>query len=248
MNTLPPLPAIQIQQVSFSYPHTATLTLDKINLTIQPREFIGIIGPNAGGKSTLIKLILGLLQPQSGQIRLFGKPPAQQRRLLGYVPQYPAFARDFPIRVEQMVLLGRLTNHPRWRGFSAQDREIAHQALAEVDALPLAKRPIAALSGGQLQRVLLARALACEPQILILDEPTANIDLRAENDIFDHLQHLNSRMTIVVVSHDIAFISSFVTRVACLNRTLICHTPDAINSAVIQALYGSGINRVIHHH
>lgn len=241
-------PVIGINQVSFTYPTAKVRALESIQLEIQAREFIGIVGPNAGGKSTLMQLILGLLQPQTGTITVFGKSPLQSRRQIGYVPQYPKFARDFPILVEQMVLLGRVTNQPLWRGFSPQDRAIAHQALLEVEADNLAKRPISALSGGQLQRVLLARALACEPQILILDEPTANIDLRVENDIFDHLQKLNERMTILVVSHDIAFISSYVTRVACLNRTLVCHATDAIEGATIQALYGKSVSRVAHQH
>jgi zinc transport system ATP-binding protein len=131
---------------------------------------------------------------------------------------------------------------------SGADREAVRRALAEVEADDIAKRQIGSLSGGQLQRVLLARALVGEPRILILDEPTANIDQRLESEIFDLLKVLNERMTILVVSHDIAFISRYVTRVACVNRTLVCHRTDAINGAVIQELYGEPVRMIAHSH
>ncbi|HPQ94766.1 MAG TPA: ATP-binding cassette domain-containing protein, partial [Thiolinea sp.] len=158
--------------------------------------------------------------------------------------------RDFPISVEQVVLLGRLgAGRGRMPGFfSSADRSAAYQALQEVEADDLAHRQIGALSGGQLQRVLLARALVAQPEILILDEPTANIDMRLESDIFDELKRLNQRMTILVVSHDIAFISSYVHRVACLNRTLVCHETSTIQGDMVQALYGGEVRRVEHHH
>jgi zinc transport system ATP-binding protein len=211
-------------------------------------EFMGLVGPNAGGKSTLLKLILGLLRPQSGRIRVLGAAPEEARRRVGYVPQYPSFQRDFPISVEQVVLLGRLGSTPSLGWYRRADREAALHALAEVEAADLARRRIGTLSGGQLQRVLLARALVGEPQILILDEPTANIDQRAEGDIFDLLAMLNARLTILVVSHDIAFISSYVDRVACLNRTLVCHRTDAIDAELIHQLYGEAVRSVAHRH
>lgn len=133
-------------------------------------------------------------------------------------------------------------------GFTKADRQAARDALAEVEAADLAGRQIGSLSGGQLQRVLLARALVCEPAALILDEPTANIDLRLESDIFDLLKRLNARMTILVVSHDVGFISSYVTRVACVNRTLVCHRTDAIDGQVIKQLYGGQVRMVAHRH
>ena len=132
--------------------------------------------------------------------------------------------------------------------YSKADRQAAHGALEEVEAADLADRQIGSLSGGQLQRVLLARALVSEPSVLILDEPTANIDLRLESDIFDLLKRLNARMTILVVSHDVGYISSYVTRVACVNRTLVCHRTDAIDGEVIQELYGEPVRMVAHRH
>jgi len=287
---------IRVWDLSFAY--GAASVLEGVNLEVGAGEFLGIVGPNAGGKSTLLKLILGLLEPQAGRIRVLGRPPAAASHLIGYVPQYPSFPRDFPISVEQAVLLARLGNtegpHPdlhgrsspastegggrapqspslgpragrprgadsreglaawlaglRPGGYGRADRAAARQALEEVEAGDLARRRIGSLSGGQLQRVLLARALACEPRILILDEPTANIDQRLEGDIFDLLRRLNARLTILVVSHDIGFISSFVGRVACVNRTLICHRTDAIDGHIIQDLYGEAVRMVAHRH
>ncbi len=239
-------PIISIQDVSFSY--TGPGVLDGITLEIEDGEFLGVVGPNAGGKSTLLKLILGLLEPVNGSVTVLGKEPQMVSRQIGYVPQYPAFSRDFPITAGQVVLMGRLGNSGWLGGYSREDHDIAHQAMVETEVDELAKRQISTLSGGQLQRVLVARALACEPRILILDEPTANIDMRVETDIFDLLKQLNQRMTIIVVSHDVGFISQYVDRVACLNRTLVCHQTSCIDGEVIDELYGSHVHMVEHVH
>lgn len=240
--------------MGFSY---GTLpVLGDVSLQVEAGEFLGIVGPNAGGKTTLLKLILGLLVPRTGRILVLGERPHVARRRLGYVSQYPSFPRDFPITVEQAVLLGRIScRHGSSRltafvpgGFGKADRQAARMSLQEVEAADLAGRQIGSLSGGQLQRVLLARALVSEPSILILDEPTANIDLRLESDIFDLLERLNARMTILVVSHDVGFISSYVTRVACVNRTLVCHRTDEVDGQIIQDLYGEHVRMVAHRH
>jgi zinc transport system ATP-binding protein len=237
---------IRIEGLRFSFGPAPVL--QDVDLQVSEGEFLGLVGPNAGGKSTLLKLILGLLRPQSGLIQVLGTSPKEARRRLGYVPQYPGFQRDFPISVEQVVLMGRLGLSPGLGWYRHADREAAHRALTEVEAADLARRRIGTLSGGQLQRVLLARALVGEPKILILDEPTANIDQRLEGDIFDLLAALNARLTILVVSHDIAFISSYVDRVACLNRTLVCHRTDAIDGDLIHQLYGEAVRLVAHRH
>jgi zinc transport system ATP-binding protein len=239
-------PVIDLAGVGFSYGDCPVLT--DVSLAIAAREFVGLVGPNAGGKSTLLKLILGLLVPQAGRIRVLGTTPREARRRLGYVPQYPSFPRDFPISVEQVVLMGRLGLGPGLGWYRAADRAAACRCLAEVEALDLAARRIGTLSGGQLQRVLLARALVSDPQVLILDEPTANIDQRMEGDIFDLLARLKSRLTILVVSHDIAFISGYVDRVACLNRTLIPHGTDAVDADLIHRLYHADVRAVVHSH
>jgi zinc transport system ATP-binding protein len=245
---------IDIQSLNFSYGSVPTLS--GIDLRVADGEFLGIVGPNAGGKSTLLKLILGLLRPQTGRVTVLGRASSVASRLLGYVPQYPSFSRDFPITVEQVVQLGRLGLGKKdggWHGLwpsraSVADREAVHRALEEVEAGDISRRQIGSLSGGQLQRVLLARALVGDPRILILDEPTANIDQRLEGEIFDLLRMLNERMTILVVSHDVAFISRYVRRVACINRTLVCHNTDAIDGAVIQELYGENVRMIAHSH
>jgi len=239
-------PAIEVTDLSFSY--GGPPVLERVNLSVPDGEFLGVVGPNAGGKSTLLKLLLGLLQPQRGRLRVLGQTPCQARTHVGYVPQYPAFARDFPVSVAQVVLTGRLGRGSLWGGYRRQDRAIAARVMAETEVAPLAGRRIETLSGGQLQRVLVARALACEPRMLILDEPTANIDQRMETDIFDLLKELNGRMTILVVSHDVAFISHYVHRVACLNRTLMCHRTEDIDGRTIQELYGEDVRMVAHSH
>ncbi|MCU0766033.1 MAG: ABC transporter ATP-binding protein [Gammaproteobacteria bacterium] len=238
--------AIALDGVTFAY--GATRVLEDVSLEVPEGEFLGIVGPNAGGKSTLLKLILGLLEPTAGRVRVLGRAPAEARHELGYLPQYPAFARDFPVTVGQVVLTGRLGRRRLLGGYGARDREMARWAMTRTEVADLAGRRIGTLSGGQLQRVLLARALACEPKILILDEPTSNIDQRVESDIFDLLRGLNRHITILVVSHDIAFISAYVHRVACLNRTLICHRTEAIDGGVIRDLYGGDVRRVAHSH
>jgi len=239
-------PAIEISGVSFAY--GVVPVLEDVHLTVPAGEFLGVVGPNAGGKSTLLKLILGLLEPGAGRIRVLGRRPQAASPQVGYVPQYPAFARDFPVTVEQVVLTGRLGRGRLFGGYRAEDREMARWVMTQTEIADLAPRRIATLSGGQLQRVLVARALACEPGILILDEPTANIDMRVESDLFDLLRVLNERMTILVVSHDVAFISAYVRRVACVNRTLLCHPTEAIDGQVIQDLYGSHVRHVAHAH
>jgi zinc transport system ATP-binding protein len=235
---------IAIHNVSFDYGELPVLKA--INLKVEAEEFLGLVGPNGGGKSTLLKIMLGLLSPRQGHVEVLGKPPKVGRLAVGYVPQFAAFRRDFPVSVEETVLMGRLGRTGLLGGYSREDRRIARQAMERTEVQALARRSVGTLSGGQLQRVLIARALATDPQILILDEPTANIDLRAETDIFDLLKDLNAHLTIVVVSHDIGFISQYVGQVACLNRTLLCHRTSGITGDVIEQLYGMPVRMINH--
>lgn len=238
--------SVDVRDLAFSY--GGSVVLEGVNLQVADGEFIGLVGPNAGGKSTLLKLILGEFEPLAGSVRVFGRSPARARGKIGYVPQYPSFDREFPITVEQVVLLGRLGLGRPLGGYRRGDREVVRRVMTETEVADLASRPIGALSGGQLQRVLLARALACEPRLLLLDEPTANIDMRVENEIFDLLKLLSARMAIIVVSHDVAFVSGYVRRVACLNRTLMCHETAAIDGRLINELYGADVRMVEHRH
>ncbi|HYW04889.1 MAG TPA: ABC transporter ATP-binding protein [Gammaproteobacteria bacterium] len=237
-------PVIALRNVSFSF--DGPPVVEDVTLEVQRGEFLGVIGPNGSGKSTLLRLILGLMQPDTGAITVLGRPPKAARRAVGYVPQFTTFARDFPISVEGTVLMGRL-GRTRWLGaYSATDRSRARRAMEETEIGALAARPLASLSGGQLQRVLIARALACDPEILLLDEPTANVDLGVERSLFDLLRAFNRRMTIVVVSHDVGFISEYVERVACLNRTLVCHRTAELTGEAIQELYGRPVHLIRH--
>jgi zinc transport system ATP-binding protein len=237
-------PVITLENCSFAY--SGVPVLEDVSLEVEEGEFLGLVGPNGAGKSTLLKLVLGLLAPDTGRLSVLGAPPVRSCGAIGYVPQFASFRRDFPITVEETVLLGRLGKTRALLGYRAQDRALARRTMEEAGVAELAARPLEALSGGQLQRVLIARALASEPRILLLDEPTSNIDLRAEVDIFDLLKELNARMTVVVVSHDIAFISQYVTRVACLNRTLLCHTASPISGEIIERLYGAPVRMIRH--
>lgn len=240
-------PVIELNDVWYRFDEGPPV-LEGVDLCVGDKEFIGVVGPNAGGKSTLLKIILGLYHPFKGRVRVLGAPPARVRGRIGYVPQYPTFARDFPTDVMHAVLMGRLGSTRFLGGYSDADRASAREAMEEMEILPLAGRHIDTLSGGQLQRVLVARALVCDPRILLLDEPTANIDQRGETDIFDYLKEFHRRMTIVVVSHDVGFISRYVERVACVNRTLICHDTADIDGRTIQELYGADVQMVAHSH
>ncbi|CAH9019125.1 metal ABC transporter ATP-binding protein [Candidatus Nitrosacidococcus sp. I8] len=237
---------ISIRDICFSY--NGPLVLDHINLEIYSGEFLGIIGPNGGGKSTLLKIILGLLTPLSGYISVLGLLPKKGKSVIGYVPQHNSFTDNFPITVESVVLQGRLGKTRIIGNYTQKDREIAQQAMTQVEILGLSKRSLSDLSGGQHQRVLIARALTMEPEILILDEPTAHVDVRLEEDFFRLLQTLNKKMTIIVVSHDIGFISRYVNRVACLNQTLVCHETAAISGKIIDQLYGTRVRIIDHIH
>jgi zinc transport system ATP-binding protein len=237
-------PIIILDGVSFRY--NELTVLEDICLTIRDKDFLGIVGPNGSGKSTLLKLILGLLAPQQGTIEVFGSSPAEARLKIGYVPQFATFDRNFPISVLNTVLQGRLGKTRMLFGYTRQDREAARQALSEVEILDLEQRPLTALSGGQLQRVLIARALTCNPEVLILDEPTAHIDPRVEEGVFELLKRLNARLTVIVVSHDVGFVTRYITRVACLNRRLVCHPAADLTGKMIQELYGGPLKVVQH--
>ena len=237
---------IKICDLDFSY--GGPTILENIQLDIEEKEFVGMVGPNGSGKTTLLKIILGLLKPDKGSVEILGKPPHQSVKEIGYMPQFTPFSRNFPITVEETVLMGRLGKTSKIGLFGKADKELAAESMEAVEVINLRNRPIGSLSGGQLQRVLIARALTCNPEILILDEPTANVDMKVEKDIFDLLKKLNEKITIIVVTHDIGFISQYITKVACINRTLICHPTSQLTGETIEKLYGTHVHMVHHHH
>lgn len=237
---------IKIKNLDFSY--GGPKILENIEIDIQRNEFIGMVGPNGSGKTTLLKIIMGVLTPDKGTVKILDNPPSQSVQEIGYMPQFTPFSRDFPISVEETVLMGRLGKTSSIGFYNNADKRAAEKAMNDVEILDLRKRVIGSLSGGQLQRVLIARALTCEPQILILDEPTANVDMKVEKDIFDLLKQLNEKITIIVVTHDIGFISQYIDRVACINRTLICHPTSELTGETIEKMYGAHMHMVHHHH
>lgn len=241
-------PVIEFENVSFSF--NGPTVLESVDLTVQKGEFLGVVGPNGSGKTTLLRLVLGLLEPDRGRVRVLGGTPDEIRHRVGYVPQFARFRHDFPLSVEQMVLMGRLGPGIGLGGWRRQDRAAARRAMDELEIGDLAQRPIATLSGGQLQRALIARALTSEPEVLLLDEPTANVDFRLEERLFDQLKALTEHCTVLVVSHDVGFISRFVSRVACVNRRVETHTPAEMTGDTIESLYGAPVQMVhrAHHH
>ncbi len=223
-----------------------TLALEDINLTIEHNDFLGIIGPNGGGKTTLLKIVLGLLEPSRGRVSVMSKRPRSARGAIGYVPQHSMFDREFPISVWEVALMGRHTHTGLLRRFSAEDRDVARRALDTVGMLERSERQMGKLSGGEQQRVLIARALSSEPELLLLDEPTASVDATMQTQFYDLLDELKQRMAIVLVSHDISALSVHVDKIACLNRQLFHHGSPEIESGVLEATYKCPIQMIGH--
>ena len=235
---------IKIDKVDFSY--DGDLILKDITLAVNEGDFLGVVGPNGSGKTTLLKIILGLIQPIRGKVRVFGKPPEHSRHFLGYVPQHTDLDSSFPISVTDVVLLGRLGKAPLLGGYRKTDRQAAEEAMQEVEIYNLRNQRFGALSGGQKQRVLMARALVGKPDLLLLDEPTTSIDGRVEQDIYELLKKINEKVTIVLISHDLGFISAYVNRVACVNRSISCDRTENITGDVIEACYSGPVHMLKH--
>jgi len=238
-------PAIALENVSFSYARHPVL--DEVTLTVPKGDFAMVVGPNGGGKTTLIKLILGLITPTSGRVTIFGEKPQSAWNQVGYMPQYTHVDMAFPVSVLDVVLMGRLTHSRRWR-YTKNDREAARHALSEVGLPDKEKKPFSNLSGGQRQRVLIARALCSNPSLLLMDEPTANVDPAAEASLFELLSKLNNRMTILVVSHDLGFVSKVVKSVICVNKKVLVHPTSDLDGTLINQIYGGDLRMVRHDH
>jgi zinc transport system ATP-binding protein len=239
-------PVIALEGVTFSY--DGSPVLEDVHVEVDREDFACIVGPNGGGKTTLLKLVLGLLQPARGKVRVFGVAPAEARARMGYVPQSYAYDAQFPVRVLDVVLMGRV-HQSRWLGpYTRADKEAAAEALRQVKILDLRHRPLASLSGGQRQRAVIARALISQPELLLLDEPTASLDLAFETELYALLAELNKRMTVVMVSHDVGFVSGFISKVICVKRSVVVHPTSEITGEMIQEMYGSDVRMVRHDH
>ena len=234
---------VRLRDISFAYDHTPVLR--HVNLTVRSREAACVVGPNGGGKTTLFKLILGLVHPDAGEIEVFGGPPQSARGRIGYVPQRVDFDPLFPVTALEVVLMGRLGRRLAGR-YSESDKKAAFKALERLDAVELAERHFAALSVGQRQRILIARALCGEPDLLLLDEPTANIDAIVEEKLYGILDSLRSQMTILMISHDLAFVSSIFDKVFCVHGDVVIHPTTDVSDETIKKIYG-GEFRVVRH-
>ena len=212
---------IEIEGISFGY--QKELILRDINLKVEQEDFLAIIGPNGGGKSTLLKLILGMHKPKKGTIRVLGSQPCDKLSSIGYVPQNTNINTDFPIKVIEVVMMGHVGGKRPLFGYGKDEKACAMGALKQVGMEEFAEYKIGSLSGGQRQRVMIARALCAHPSILILDEPTSSIDVKGQRDIYELLKVLSQSITVIVVSHDISVILEYANKVAHINRTLSYH-------------------------
>jgi len=211
---------LNIKDLSFSY--SKDKVLENINLAIEDKDFLAIIGPNGGGKSTLLKLILSIEKADSGSIEIFGNSISRDIKNIGYVPQNTNVNTEFPIKVIDVILMGHIPSIFSF-GYSKQEISSATQALKQVGMEQFLDKKIGDLSGGQRQRVMIARALSTNPKILFLDEPTSSIDVDGQKLIYDLLKKLNETITIVVVSHDISIILGYANKVAHINKNIVFH-------------------------
>jgi zinc transport system ATP-binding protein len=225
---------IKADNLSFQYEETPIL--ENVSFVIRPGEFIGIFGPNGGGKTTLLKLLMGFLKPQKGTLEILGESPKHAREKIGYVPQISHLDRQFPITVLEVVMMGCLDKSP-WRSHTPEAHEKARHALDEVGMLDFQNHAFGTLSGGQAQRVLIARALVSEPSILLLDEPTASVDASAEESIYRLLEQLKGTMTIIMVTHDLQVMMQKVDRFICVHRQVTAYSQAQVCDHFAQGLY-----------
>lgn len=226
---------VDLQDVCFAYQDASVL--HNVNCKIHAGEFIGVIGPNGGGKTTLLKLIMGFLAPTNGKVVLFGQSPKNVFQKIAYVPQTTRFDKQFPISVMEVVLLGRLSHLPWYGIYSSADKKAAVEALEKVGLANFADRSFGTLSGGQAQRVLIARALASNPSLLLLDEPTASVDANAQAEIYALLNKLKGNITILMVTHDLNVAIEHVNKLICVQRTAAMMTPQEVCEHFAMGLY-----------
>jgi len=241
---------LKLQSVSAGYDEK--IVLKEINLIVKETDFVGIIGPNGGGKTTLLKVILGILKPVSGEIL----PDGNDRCIIGYLPQINQIDNKFPIQVKEVVLSGLLSHKKIFGRYNKENRGQADELMSQMGILHLKNKNIGELSGGQLQRVFLCRAIISDPQLLILDEPDTYVDSSFEGELYEILDQLNKRMAIIIVSHDVGTICSHVKTIACVNQTLCYHDSNIISQEQLKAYncpidlitHGEVPHRVLKHH
>ena len=241
----PPATAdIEARDVCFLYGEREAL--HNVSFQVPHGAFVAVVGPHGGGKTTLVRLLLGDLEPTFGEVRVLGATPREAARSVGYVPQQMAFDTAFPVTVRDVVLIGAAARR-RFGGFTRAERARADEALEHVGLPGLGPRPFPALSGGQRQRVLVAQALVADPRMLFLDEPTANVDPETEAGIYELLADLNRDRTVLVVSHNLSVVTSHATHVLCVNRTAALHRTEDLADGWVDAPLGTHF-AMIHHH
>lgn len=226
--------------------HDSIPVLEAINLSIESNDFLGIIGPNGGGKTTLLKVIMGLIKPNRGTVTVLGMSPERGRKHIGYISQLNLFDRDFPISAFEVVLMGRYNRTGLIRGYNEDDKKAAVAALKTVGMLDYKDRQVGKLSGGEQQRVFIARALTTNPKLLLLDEPTASIDPTMQAEFYELLDKLKDNMAIVLVSHDISAVSIYVNEIACLNHQLFYHGSKEVSAEELEKTYQCPIQLIAH--
>lgn len=232
---------IEVDRVTAGYRSEAIL--EEVSLTVRRGDFLAVIGPNGGGKTTLLKVILGLLQPWSGTVRLHLSP---RRGAIGYVPQYASFDSTFPLRVVDAVRMGRLGLRGPFRRYTREDRRAVAAAIERYGLERVARDPVGALSGGQLQRTLIARAMVAEPEVLFLDEPLASIDPEYRGRLVDAMIEIQQEIPLVVVTHDLTPFAGAVRQVACINRKLYYHPHGELTAEMLEEAYGCPVELVAH--
>ncbi|NIM11182.1 MAG: ATP-binding cassette domain-containing protein [Candidatus Aminicenantes bacterium] len=234
---------VELQAVTAGY--NGHIVLENINLTIYKQDFLGIIGANGSGKTTLIKVLLGLIKPMRGAIRFYFESSDKPGKHIGYLPQGTMFDKKFPITVQDIVLSGLVSKVGVFKSFCKEDKAAADRVLEQMGILDLKHRAIGTLSGGQMQRVYLARALVSSPALLVLDEPDTFVDQTFTRAFYEILEELNSRIAIILVSHDLGMISSQVKAIACVCRTLHYHNSNIITNKLLDS-YNCPIDLITH--
>ncbi|HNW81581.1 MAG TPA: ABC transporter ATP-binding protein [bacterium] len=228
---------VNFNKVGFSYGRNEVL--EAVDFTVEKGDFFAIIGPNGGGKTTILRLILGLENPTTGSISVGGTAPSKTALKTGYVPQFSNHDRQFPLSVKDVVLQGLMDPLSFFPFYKNEQLEKVHSIMKKLGIEKRALDRFGELSGGLKQRTLIARAIVSEPELLLLDEPVASVDSSVEKDIYEMLVELNKTMTIVMVSHDLGFVSDYVNRVGCVNRTFVSHHAHDISHHDIDSLYHS---------
>jgi zinc transport system ATP-binding protein len=241
--------AVEIQGLTFSY--NGAPALEDINLVIEAGKYVGILGPNGSGKSTLLKVILGLIKPSRGEVRVFGEAPQKLRRrgeVVGYLPQRPLTNPRFPVTVLDVVLMGRYGRIGLGKRPTREDKEMALRHLAELGIAHLAGRSIGEVSGGEQQRVFIARALCVQPRLLVLDEPMVSVDACAQDEVYELVYGIKKGLdlTILMVSHDIGAVARHVDDVICINRRIHVHQPPPIGRVGLENTFGCSVEYLFH--